>query len=69
MIFLTNEHIQQVLDMPTCLNAMEEAYRELNEKRAGYRPRIIFMFRTSRIITAGGPWKARRADLGFSRSA
>ena len=33
MIFLTNEHIQQVLDMPTCLNAMEEAYRELNEGR------------------------------------
>jgi alanine dehydrogenase len=42
MIFLTNEHIQQVLDMPTCLNAMEEAYRELNEGRAGYRPRIDF---------------------------
>jgi alanine dehydrogenase len=42
MIFLTNEHIQQVLDMPTCINAMEEAYRELNEQRAGYRPRIDF---------------------------
>jgi alanine dehydrogenase len=42
MIFLTNEHIQQVLDMPTCLNAMEDAYRELNEQRAGYRPRIDF---------------------------
>jgi alanine dehydrogenase len=42
MIFLTNEHIQQVLDMPTCLSAMEEAYRELNEARAGYRPRIDF---------------------------
>jgi alanine dehydrogenase len=42
MIFLTNEHIQQVLDMPTCLNAMEEAYRELNERHAGYRPRIDF---------------------------
>jgi alanine dehydrogenase len=42
MIFLTNEHIQQVLDMPTCLNAMEEAYLELNEGRAGYRPRIDF---------------------------
>jgi alanine dehydrogenase len=42
MIFLTNEHIQQVLDMSTCLNAMEEAYRELNEGRAGYRPRIDF---------------------------
>src|SRR5713226_1341208 len=42
MIFLTNEHIQQVLDMPTCLTAMEEAYQELNEQRAGYRPRIDF---------------------------
>jgi alanine dehydrogenase len=42
MIFLTNEHIQQVLDMRTCMNAMEEAYRDLNEQRAGYRPRIDF---------------------------
>jgi alanine dehydrogenase len=42
MIFLTNEHIQQVLDMPTCIRAMEDAYRELNEQRAGYRPRIDF---------------------------
>jgi len=42
MIFLTNEQVQQVLDMPSCLEAMEEAYRELNEQRAGYRPRIDF---------------------------
>ena len=42
MIFLTNEHIQQVLDMPTCIQAMEDAYHELNERRAGYRPRIDF---------------------------
>jgi len=42
MIFLTNEHIQQVLDMPICLKAMEDAYREFNEQRAGYRPRIDF---------------------------
>ena len=42
MIFLTNEHIEQVLDMKTCLDAMEDAYRELNEHRAGYRPRIDF---------------------------
>jgi hypothetical protein len=35
MIFLTNEDIQQVLDMPACLKAMEEAYEELNERRAG----------------------------------
>ena len=42
MIFLTNQHVQQVLDMATCLETMEEAYRELNEQRAGYRPRIDF---------------------------
>ena len=42
MIFLTNQHIQAVLDMKTCLEVMEDAYRELNEQRAGYRPRIDF---------------------------
>jgi alanine dehydrogenase len=42
MIFLTNEHIREILDMPTCIDAMEDAYRELNEQRAGYRPRIDF---------------------------
>lgn len=42
MIFLTNRHVQAVLDMRTCLEVMEEAYRELNELRAGYRPRIDF---------------------------
>ena len=42
MLFLTNAHVQQVLDMPTCLEVMEDAYRELNEQRAGYRPRIDF---------------------------
>jgi ornithine cyclodeaminase/alanine dehydrogenase-like protein (mu-crystallin family) len=42
MIFLTNEHVEQVLDMPACLDAMEDAYRELNAERAGFRPRIDF---------------------------
>jgi len=28
--------------MPACLEAMEEAYRELGEGKAGYRPRIDF---------------------------
>ncbi|MDP6560148.1 MAG: ornithine cyclodeaminase family protein, partial [Candidatus Binatia bacterium] len=42
MIFLTNEHVQEVLTMPACLEAMEDAYRELAEERAGYRPRIDF---------------------------
>jgi alanine dehydrogenase len=42
MIFLTNEHVQQVLNMKICIEAMEDAYRDLNEQRAGYRPRIDF---------------------------
>lgn len=42
MIFLTNEHIASVLDMRTCMEVMEDAYRELNEQRAAYRPRIDF---------------------------
>lgn len=42
MIFLTNAHVRAVLDMPTCLEAMEEAYHELKEQHAGYRPRIDF---------------------------
>jgi len=42
MIFLTNQHVQAVLDMPSCLEVMEEAYHELNEQRAAYRPRIDF---------------------------
>ncbi len=42
MLFLTNEHIQQVLNMETCIAAMEDAYGEINEQRAGYRPRIDF---------------------------
>ncbi|MDE0213913.1 MAG: ornithine cyclodeaminase family protein, partial [Deltaproteobacteria bacterium] len=42
MLFLTNEHIQEVLDMKTCLNAMEDAYRDLSKNEAAYRPRIDF---------------------------
>jgi len=42
MIFLTNEHVQAVLDMRSCLEAMEDVYHELNEQRAAYRPRIDF---------------------------
>lgn len=42
MIFLTNEHIKTVLDMRTCIEVMEDAYRELNEQHAAYRPRIDF---------------------------
>ncbi len=42
MLFLTNEHVQAVLTMPDSLDALEDAYRELAEQRAAYRPRIDF---------------------------
>ncbi len=42
MLFLTNEHVQSVLTMPDCLDALEDAYRELTALRACYRPRIDF---------------------------
>ena len=63
MLFLTNEHIQQVLNMETCIAAMEDAYGEINEQRAGYIARAsISTCRRSRIIIAGARWRARRAS-------
>lgn len=42
MLFLGNDDVQAVLDMRTCIETMEEAYKELSEGYAGYRPRIDF---------------------------
>lgn len=42
MLFLTNEHVQAVLDMPGCIGAIEDAYRDLADRRAAFRPRIDF---------------------------
>jgi alanine dehydrogenase len=42
MLFLTNEHVQAVLKMSDCLEALEQAYRDLAEQRAAYRPRLDF---------------------------
>lgn len=40
MIFLSNDDVEKVLDMASCLDVIEQAYRELVEHRAAYRPRI-----------------------------
>lgn len=40
MIFVTNDHVEQVLDMRSCMEVIESAYRELANERATYRPRI-----------------------------
>lgn len=40
MIFLTNEHVEKLLDMPSCVDVIERAYRELAAEHATYRPRI-----------------------------
>ncbi len=42
MLFLNNDDVMAVLTMPICIEAMEEAYRDLNEQHAGFRPRIDF---------------------------
>ena len=42
MLFLTNEHVQRVLDMAGTMDAIEAAYRELAVHQAAYRPRIDF---------------------------
>ena len=67
MIFLTNDHIQQVLDMPTCLKAMEEAYHDLNERGPLIGRASIFMCPRSLITIAGARWKARRESSASSR--
>lgn len=42
MLFLSNQHVQQVLDMAGAMDAIEAAYRELAAHQAAYRPRIDF---------------------------
>lgn len=42
MLFLSNQDVESVLDMPSSIRAMEEAYEDLVDSRAGYRPRIDF---------------------------
>ncbi len=40
MIILQNADIEQVLDIKTCLNALEDAFKEYAENRSGDRPNI-----------------------------
>ena len=42
MHFLTNEHIIDVLDMKSCLEALEDVYHEMEEQHAAFRPRMDF---------------------------
>ena len=39
MLLLTNQDVQTVLDMKTCLEALETGYRDLVRNDATYRPR------------------------------
>lgn len=64
MIFLTNEHVQQVLDMTQTLDAMEDAYRELAEHRAAYRPRIDFYVPEQPHYYRWGTMEGASRDLG-----
>ena len=42
MLLLNNQEIEGLLDMQTCLDALETGYRDLLEGGAGYRGRIDF---------------------------
>ena len=42
MLLLNNGEIESLLDMPSCLDALEVGYRDLLEGGAGYRGRIDF---------------------------
>ena len=48
MLLLTNEDVEQILDMSTCLEALETGYRDLSENNATHRPR-------SGLIVASAP--------------
>lgn len=44
MLFIDNTVVSKVLDMPTCLNALEVGYRDLARGDAIFRPRIDVYF-------------------------
>ncbi len=39
-IFLTNDDVRELLSVPECIGALEEAYRELGTNRAAFRDRL-----------------------------
>ena len=65
MLFLTNEHIQDVLDMKTCLSAMEDAYRDLSRHEAAYRPRIDFYVPQQPHYYRWGTMEGASRSLGY----
>ena len=65
MLFLTNEHIQEVLDMKTCLAAMEDAYRDLSKNEAAYRPRIDFYVPREPHYYRWGTMEGASRTLGY----
>ena len=65
MLFLTNEHIQEVLDMKTCIAAMEDAYRDLSRNEAAYRPRIDFYVPREPHYYRWGTMEGASRSLGY----
>ena len=65
MLFLTNEHIQEVLDMKICLDAMEDAYRDLSKNEAAYRPRIDFYVPREPHYYRWGTMEGASRSLGY----
>ena len=60
MLLLNNADVAGVLTMEVTMRALEDAYRELNDRRAVCRPRIDIQIPTQdpRKFFNGEPWKA-----------
>lgn len=65
MLFLTNDHIAEVLNMKTCIEAMEDAYRDLAKHEAGYRPRIDFYVPQRPHYYRWGTMEGASRSLGY----
>ena len=64
MLLLSNDDVQQVLDMPTCLAALEAGYEDLMKGEAAYGGRTGFS-----VPEAGGVIHRCAARTGGPRRA
>ena len=56
---------RKVLDMKTCLDAMEDAYRDLSKNEAAYRPRIDFYVPREPHYYRWGTMEGATRSLGY----
>lgn len=64
---LNNAEVESLLDMRTCLDAMEEAYRELGEQKAINRPRSHTYFPTPSRRWPGFNYRFKSQEGGIEK--